>query len=299
MKENLKKVVFSQPWGGLGDNLCSTNLPRLYNEINCKFYISYLNYSRNKDIHDICWNNNEFVLKSKKFYPNIGFKKLEEKGYKIFDDKYNVVQNVNVTHGFAPGEGYPEINIQKYVEYLNIKNYDTVIDTKAYSIYSDTDYRYSSKSLNEKINYYRTKDSFDLIYPHLYQKQFLENDVLEVSNLSDLINILLNTKNFICLNSGSHVLAATLNYFTGFPKNIYSFNNVRHFDAIIKNNSILNKQGLFYFENVNYENIEIIENKSKRREYDNQVKIDKTMRKNINIHRRLFYYEKRIKELIS
>lgn len=299
MKENLKKVVFSQPWGGLGDNLCSTNLPRLYSEINCKFYISYLNYSRNKDIHDICWKNNEFVSKFKKFYPNIGFKKLEEEGYKIFDDKYNVVQNVNVTHGFKPGNGYPEINIQKYLDNLNQKNYDIVIDTKAYSIFSDTEYQYSSKSLNEKINYYRTKDSLELVYPNLYQNKILENNALEVSNLSNLIHILLNTKNFICLNSGSHVLAATLNYLTGYPRNIYSFNNVKHFNAIIKNNSIINKQGLFYFDNVNYENIEIIKSKLKKEHSNNQKEISKNMRKNINTHRRMFYYEKRIKNLIS
>ena len=299
MKENLKKVVFSQPWGGLGDNLCSTNLPRLYSEINCKFYISYLNYSRNKDIHEICWKNNKFVSKVKKFYPNIGFKKLEEEGYKIFDDKYNVVQNVNVTHGFKPGDGYPDINIQKYLVNLNQKNYDIVIDTKAHSIYSDTEYQYSSKSLNEKINYYRTKDSLELVYPNLYQNKILENNALEVSNLSNLIHILLNTKNFICLNSGSHVLAATLNYLTGYPRNIYSFNNVKHFNAIIKNNSIINKQGLFYFDNVNYENIEIIKSKLKEKHSNNQKEINKNIRHNINTHRRLFYYEKRIKNLIS
>ena len=109
----MKKAVFSQPWGGLGDNLACTNLPTLFSELGINFYISYMNYSRNKDIYNLCWRNNKNVKRFKKIIPNIGFKTFEESGYKVFKETYNSVQNTNVAHGFEPGFGYPEIHLDK------------------------------------------------------------------------------------------------------------------------------------------------------------------------------------------
>ena len=61
------KVIFGQPWGGLGDNLAYSNLPQLYSQAGKEFYISRFNYVRNKEIYDLVWKRNPFVNK-KVFY---------------------------------------------------------------------------------------------------------------------------------------------------------------------------------------------------------------------------------------
>ena len=60
----MSRVIFSQPWGGLGDNLAFSNLPKLYNEIGSSFYLSVINNCRNNAIKKICWENNSFVKNS-------------------------------------------------------------------------------------------------------------------------------------------------------------------------------------------------------------------------------------------
>ena len=42
------KVIFGQPWGGLGDNLAYSNLPRLYNQDNKNFIYHTLTMSEIK-----------------------------------------------------------------------------------------------------------------------------------------------------------------------------------------------------------------------------------------------------------
>lgn len=293
----MKKVVFSQPWGGLGDNLAFTNLPRLYSALGTNFYISFMNYSRNQDIYDLCWKNNRNVKRVKKLIPNIGFKTFEESGYKVFNEKFNSVQNTNVTHGFEPGFGYPEIQLDNRFNNITDESFNHVVDVQAYSIFNDSEFIYNKKSLQEKINYYSSKNSYNLTYSDLYkQHNYIENS-LEVKNLDHLTSILLNTNTFICLNSGSHVLASTLKYLTGYPKKIISFNNIRDIDVEIKNDKILLKKGLFYFDNVNYEKINIDKKIKQNTEYEETQNIKQTMGKNLNRHRKLFYYQKRFKTI--
>ena len=42
-KEEMMKVYFGQPWGGLGDNLQFTTLPRLFSEKGVDFFVSQHN----------------------------------------------------------------------------------------------------------------------------------------------------------------------------------------------------------------------------------------------------------------
>ena len=69
--------------------------------------------------------------------------------------------------------------------------------------------------------------------------------------MSDLINVLLRTKTFVCLNSGSHILASGLERNDRKSKKIISFNSF-YDDIEINNGKILKKLGKFYFDNVNY-----------------------------------------------
>jgi len=299
VKKFKNSVVFSQPWGGLGDNLGFTNLPELFNASGIAFYISRLNYTRNKDIYDLCWGHNEFVKKLKRTIPNIGFKILDESGYKVFDEKYNIVQNVNVAHGFDPGYGCPKIKLPSNIKNISNEHFDHVVDFKAHSILNDSHFSYDEESFNEKIKYYTTSDSFNLAYPQIYELNKKNKNTIEVTNLNRLISILLKTNTFVCINSGSHALAATLKNITGFPKNIISFNNVRDVDVEINNHRIQNKRGQYYFDNVKYEKINIINKNNDKSEHKDLQEITKNMSKSLKYHRRIFYYQKRISTFLG
>ena len=78
MKKHYKRAIFSQPWGGLGDNLAFSNLPRLYNEQGLKFYVSFLNHSRNSEVSNIVWDNNPCVENLKLLLPNSDNKEMKK-----------------------------------------------------------------------------------------------------------------------------------------------------------------------------------------------------------------------------
>lgn len=298
-KKFKNKVIFSQPWGGLGDNLACTNLPELFYKSEVAFYISRLNYTRNKDIHELCWGHNEFVKKLKKTIPNIGFKTFEESGYKVFDQKYNSVQNTNVTHGFDPGYGYPTIKLPSNIKYKSNEHFDHVVDFQAYSIFNDSEFSYEEESFKEKVKYYTTSNSFSLAYPNLYDSDIKNKNIIKVNNLNRLVSILLKTNTFVCLNSGSHVLASTLKNITGFPKNIISFNNIKDLNVEIQNHSIVNKRGLFYFDNVKYEKINIVKKNLNKLEFKESQDITKNISKSLKYHRKIFYYQKKINTFLG
>ena len=59
--KNKNSVYLAQPWGGLGDNFGFSNLPRLYKEQNIDFSLSFLKYTRSKEIRNLVWKNNPYV----------------------------------------------------------------------------------------------------------------------------------------------------------------------------------------------------------------------------------------------
>ena len=61
-----KNVVFSQPWGGLGDNIQYSNLPRLYNAIGKNFYISRFNFVRSKEVENFVGLRMSMLILEKK-----------------------------------------------------------------------------------------------------------------------------------------------------------------------------------------------------------------------------------------
>lgn len=250
-------VTFSQPWGGLGDNLAYSNLPRLYSEINIKFYISHLNFIRNKEIEKLVWLTNPYVENAKKLYPTVGYIKSQNYNFQVFDNKFNAIQNINHLHGFNPGKGYPEIFID-FNKLLKKKKYPIVLDLNGLTI-NNLDFEYIPEAFNKKLISYPSKFTTELVYPNLYnhQKYDLNNQKLIIKSLTELIMTILNTDTFVCLNSGSHVLAAALKHKTGFPNKIISFNSVGNPEIEIENNKILNKNGKYYFDNVFYEYVNI------------------------------------------
>tara|TARA_B100001996_G_scaffold382796_1_gene375729 strand:+ start:2262 stop:3065 length:804 start_codon:yes stop_codon:yes gene_type:complete len=244
-----KKIYFAQPWGGLGDNLCYSNLPRLYSKIGYDFNVSILNYSRNKEINDLVWRKNKYVKSVSSFkLPNAGYIMFNKK--QVNNPKYNIVQTINELHGFEPGNGFPEIYIERPI--FEKSKFSAVADLNSFSLMNTQGIIYDSKylkSLKEELS----KDMVQILeFPNIYRKEVNEKNNISINSLDSLIVTLLSTDVFYCLNSGSHSLAATLKNYFGYPKKIICFNPESDKKNI--------KEWGYIYPNVNYENIPSIKN---------------------------------------
>jgi len=266
----MSKVVFSQPWGGLGDNLSFSNLPALYYERGINFYLSAINNCRNTAIKEICWDNNQCVKKSQRLVPNIGYKVMIKNDFHLSDKKFNIIQNINSLHGFKPGNGFPEINLKYFKSHSSIK-FDLMLDLNASSLFSETKNSYNTESLSEALKDYQSRNALDVVYPNLYTKMPLsKNSNFEIKSIHQLIDVLKQTNIFVCFNSGSHVLASAVKELTGLPNKIISFNSVDDENLSIKNGKIEEKFGSYYFDNVEYIKIKT-ENTESSDEFKNNI----------------------------
>ena len=278
MKKHYKRAIFSQPWGGLGDNLAFSNLPRLYNEQGLKFYVSFLNHSRNSEISNIVWDNNPYVENFKLLLPNIGYQKVHESGYVPLSNDFNVVQNINKIHGFEAGDGYPELYLSEVNKKLTKKKKPLLVDLNAFSTFNQGIYQVNF--IENIINEYNAKNAEFLNFPKLYEKSNLPEykRVVNIKSIEVLISMLINTDTFVCLNSGSHSLAAALKNKYSFPKKIICYYPTKNIKA-----------GDYIYNNVEYKDV----GSFKKSAYVNNDKlnINKEMKKSIQIHKRLIYYK--------
>ena len=219
---NKKKVVFAQPWGGLGDNLQFSNLPKLYTSKNFQFQISYINHERNKNIYDFCWKSNPYYSGKTISKPNIGWNKWIDNYTQVLNNKdLNAIQVINVCHGFEPGDGYPSIYLDSNYE-SRPTDFEYVADFNAISsIPSEIGW----KNLYDHIkNYDYTSLNFPTVKDLKNNSDYFSSDKsIDVNSIFETIDILSRTETFICLYSGSQTLAAALKNKIGRPNNIISF----------------------------------------------------------------------------
>ena len=254
MKKN--KVIFGQPWGGLGDNLAFSNLPRLFNDVGKEFKVSYFNNSRNNEIFNFVWKKNKFYSGRSFLFPNIG-SNISLKNDLTIDKKYNIVQNINIKHGFEPGDGYPEINLDDFT-FTDEPQNKIVADFSGFSIYKTIGMTYDTNELQTIKKDLVSKDIFFLNYNHLkkHSKDITnkkDKNIIEIKSINELVRTLSGTEVFICLNSGSHILAATLKKLIGYPKKIVSY-----YPGFGSGKLVL---GNYIFDNVEYKDVKIMENK--------------------------------------
>lgn len=219
MKKN-NNVYLAQPWGGLGDNLGFSNLPRLYSEKNINFSVSFLNHERNKNIRKLVWKNNPYVKSSFSLkYPNIGSRKLNS--LEIKEKSFNVVQRINIFHGFDPGDGFPDIYINNVSR--DVVKYEKIVDINAFSFFNTLETIYDVKEIQKIKNKLESVNATFLRYPKLYKEQASSKKFIDSFGIDSLIEVLLSTNTFYCLNSGSHGLAAALKNKYGYPKKIICY----------------------------------------------------------------------------
>jgi hypothetical protein len=233
-------IIISQPWGGLGDNLQFSTLPKIFSEMGFNVYISKNNSYRNPEIYDLVWKLNPYVKGEIDLPPNAG----ECRGYHMFDK--NFIKNIELVHGIQHGNNkYPEIYYKPNIikELSNTLLYDVTSITQNYS----DDYVYNN-----------FKNIFDM-YPNIEKKKVIfkniknrdspdfGTDVIVVNNIFEYCDMIASCKVFTCLMSGCSTLASALKRDNEYPKihcfhhttpdkfnYIYVFDNIDwHFEKII------------------------------------------------------------------
>ena len=124
----MASVYLAQPWGGLGDNLQFSSLPRLYSENGVDFYLSNENAYRNPEIYEFCWGHNPYVKGIANHPPTIGA--CAPGAPQGMSD--NIVAASEIRHGFPAQSKYPEIYYEpNYIEELSDK---VIVDLSAHSV---------------------------------------------------------------------------------------------------------------------------------------------------------------------
>jgi hypothetical protein len=229
-----KDIIISQPWGGLGDNLQFTTLPRLYTELGYNVYISKDNVYRNPEIYDLVWKLNPYVKGISDLPSNAG----ACKGFNIYNP-INCMQNMELTHGLSNGTTqYPEIYYKPKIlpEFKNTLIYDV---TSIASSYSDEFIKNCFTSVFNKYpelkrKLIRFKKINNRMTPHF------DDDIIEISSIFEYSDIIASCDVFVSLFSGCSTLASAIKQDNSSPK-IYTFHHTHIRDGYI-----------YKFNNINF-----------------------------------------------
>jgi len=203
-----EEIVIYQPWGGLGDNLAHTVIPRLCEMNNVKCFLSHQNAYRNQQIYEFVWKNNPYLA---------GMKDSEDMSWldqrpdcaKRLD--YNEIQTIQKTHGFEPITEYPDIHYTP--SKINKFEGKTIVDLSAYSVGRDinnslvrdimSDYNFKK---DDTIELTHSQVTYGTAY-RVTPENFAREDVNDIFTYRD---ILYSCKRFIALCSGPATLASTI-----------------------------------------------------------------------------------------
>jgi hypothetical protein len=227
-KENL--FVLNVNYGGLGDHLFLSPLPRLYKMKfpDSKFFISNHSKFRSESVRDLVWNKNPYI----DGYSN-------DYGFKL--NYLNDYSNRNILAKLATSAGiYVDQNIEPEI-YFNYQ----LIEEFSNKLILDLNYTsfvgaYSKKKI---LLFLEGETDILLINPPKWLSKF----ALSVSTLSleHYVNIIYSCKTFICFTSGGATLASAIGKpsvcFYGYGQNkifhhsqMHSYINMAH-DSIILN----------------------------------------------------------------
>jgi hypothetical protein len=225
-----RTIIIYQPWGGLGDNLQFSTLPKLYSELGYDVYISASNVYRNPEIYDLVWKNNPYIKGISELPPNAG----SCKGCQHMDQPY--IKNIELSHGITHGtDRYPTIYYTpKKIEALcNTVVYDITSST---SIYSDD---FIKTKFTSQLEQYPECEKRKIQFEQIKNRMTpdLHHDVIEINSIFDLCDVIFSCKAFICTFSGSVVLASAVKNSQSSPY-IHCFHN--------------KQESLYIFDNVQY-----------------------------------------------
>lgn len=215
IKQN-KEVVFDVRFGGLGDWLTFTTLPRLLSEqYGVAFYISKKSFERirNKDIYKLCFEMNPYCKGLKEVEKPFEFEifSADKSIFNFFTDEkgLSVTEQVEKQFGLI-GDGVPEI----FYRAKDVPGYEhTVLVDRNYISGKKLGWRYNDTSFDEEIAKI-IGGSRDI------RVEYVDPTKQDLFSYVDKIH---SCKHFITVLSGGAALAACFNkpFTIILPENVY------------------------------------------------------------------------------
>ena len=250
----MKKIIISQPWGGLGDNLQFSTLPELFTNTGYEVYISVNNKVRNLEIFDLVWRTNPYIkgVISDDNGTVVG-SNMQNRWPPESQNEYSL-HRIEIAHGFSKSNFYPKIYYTP--KYIDENKNDILIDlTGASQVYKLDKYieyihyftpLIINKNKNIKIiifENYQINNIFKDVYEYLKIK--IPNiEYLKVNSLINYCDIINSCDTIIIVNSGINSLAAAIKQDNTTP-NIICYNPWEHF-------SPQQIKGCYNYKNVEY-----------------------------------------------
>lgn len=206
-----RQVILAQPFGGLGDNLSYSTLPELYKKSGTeKFYISSDNKYRNDEIYDLVWKSNPYVDGIIDKEHTVGW--IPDRIPLKTTEGNNLISCWEESHGFDVIVPLKRPNIYYSCDQVDTADKMTIIDlgcTSGINMYND---------VSRLVDY--IADNYDDVYMLRSTKHGdkINNSVganlkctyLEYNNIFQYCDLVRSCKKFVCLFSGSSVIAAAV-----------------------------------------------------------------------------------------
>lgn len=236
-----QKMILYQPWGGLGDNLQFSTLPKLCYEHGVDFYLSSKNSYRNEEIKKLVWDCNPYVKGVTDEEPNAGFCKIDDWIRLIKDFSNSHISSIEKAHNFDSNNHLPKVYYKpKKIDYFENKvvlSLSCVSETYDFNSIFDK----LKDVLDKTENVIQLDFASDLTimnnnygFHKVYETDF---DEYICNSIFEHCDIIFSAKKYICLHSGNAVLSASLD-----SKNCHVL--TMHHDLMTTKN--------YYFDNLNY-----------------------------------------------
>jgi hypothetical protein len=248
------RIIISQPWGGLGDNLQFSTLPELYSNNGHEVCISVNNCVRNNEIFDLVWKTNPYIKGVCNDEDGLVVGANMRHMWPPDSQNEYFMHRIEIAHGFQKTNFYPKIYYTpKYIP--EIQN-DILIDltgsSQVYEINKYIEYINYFVPLIENTNKCIKIIEFDNINVNImfndiydYIKYRIQNiEVLRITDIYNYCDIINSCNMMIIVNSGVNSLASAIKQDKSTP-NILCYNPWSHFNPeTIK--------GFYNYKNINY-----------------------------------------------
>ena len=215
----MKKTILNlDVWGGLGDNLQVSTIPRRFYE---KFgyngvYISNSVPWRNDEIKKIVWDNNPYVAG----FTNKKGINIADAGLIRYDGTTRWISNMEKIYGFeAPYSKTPEI----YFTFKNTDDFNVsdkiIVDLTSSNENNTMDkpyHRQKMKNYFDNLDQQVTVVKFNNLKNNKtfidYTSEIINKPVeyIEINNIEEYCEVIHKCKKYICSFSGNHCLAASI-----------------------------------------------------------------------------------------
>jgi hypothetical protein len=197
-----KEIVFDIEFGGLGDWLAFTTLPRLLKQkYDINFYISEesLERLRNKQTYEICFESNPYfsgTKKSENVFKYRNFEREKSLFYFLFDIKSPSVTEKIEKQFNVSERGFPEI----YFKPTILKEYEkTILIDKNYISGKKIGWSYKDKTFEKEVAKLNTENIYTVEYIDPAKQDMIT-----------YLNMIYSCKHFITVLSGGAALASSL-----------------------------------------------------------------------------------------